>query len=171
MTTRSIFNRRYSSFQSDGTTVYVVNGAGNATGNTPTVELIAGSDFPAGTPLYASGSVVVPACAASGIDTQQISVVGFSAAAGVDGSAVPVAVDGVADLSAINITAETALAAGQYYYLSKFRGEVVKFDTASGQISGSGTDAYSASVPLGLAINNNQLSIELNAPILLYAGV
>ena len=75
------------------------------------------------------------------------------------------------DLTAANITAESSLSAGQYYYLSKYRGEIVKFETASGQISGSGTDAYSASVPLGLAINTTQLSIELNSPILLYAGV
>jgi hypothetical protein len=149
MPTRSIFNRRYSSFQSDGTTVYLANGQGNVTGSVPIVSLTAGDNFAAGTPLYASGSVVVPAIAASGVDTNQIQVLGFSTEAGVDGSAVQVALDGVIDLTAGNITAETSLTAGQYYYLSKF----------------------SASVPVGLAINTTQLSIELNSPVLLYAGV
>jgi len=162
MPTRSIFNRRYSSFQSDGTTVYLANGQGNVTGSVPIISLTAGSDFVAGTPLYASGTVVVPAIAASGVDTDQIQVLGFSTEAGTNGSAVQVALDGVVDLTAVNITAETSLSAGQYYYLSKFRGEIVKFETASGQISGSGTDA---------AINTTQLSIELNSPVLLYAGV
>jgi len=171
MPTRSIFNRRYSSFQSDGTTVYLANGQGNVTGSVPIISLTAGSNFSAGTPLYASGTVVVPAIAASGVDTDQIQVLGFSTEAGTNGSAVQVALDGVVDLTAVNITAETSLSAGQYYYLSKFRGEIVKFETASGQISGSGTDAYSASVPVGLAINTTQLSIELNSPVLLYAGV
>jgi hypothetical protein len=166
MPTRSIFN-----FQSDGTTVYLANGQGNVTGSVPIVSLTAGDNFAAGTPLYASGSVVVPAIAASGVDTNQIQVLGFSTEAGVDGSTVQVALDGVIDLTAGNITAESSLTAGQYYYLSKFRGEIVKFETASGQISGSGTDAYSASVPVGLAINTTQLSIELNSPVLLYAGV
>ena len=171
MPTRSIFNRRYSSFQSDGTTVYLANGQGNVTGSVPVVSLTAGADFSAGTPLYASGTVVVPAIAASGVDTDQIQVLGFSNEAGTNGSAVQVALDGVIDLTAVNITAESSLSVGQYYYLSKFRGEVVKFSTASGEISGSGTDAYSASVPVGLAINTTQLSIELNSPVLLHAGV
>jgi len=30
---------------------------------------------------------------------------------------------------------------------------------------------YAATAPLGLAINTTQLSVELNAPIILYAGV
>ena len=64
-------------------------------------------------------------------DTDQIQVLGFSTEAGTNGSAVQVALDGVVDLTAANITAETSLSAGQYYYLSKFRGEIVKFETAS----------------------------------------
>lgn len=171
MATRSIFNRRYSSFQSDGTTVFLANGQGNVTGFTPVVVLTAGDNFIAGTPLYASGSVVVPAIAASGVDTNQIQVLGFASEAGTTGNPVQVSLDGVVDLTGANITAEASLSPGQYYYLSKYRGEIVKFETASGLISGSGTDAYSASVPVGLAINTTQLSIELNSPILLYAGV
>ena len=171
MTTRSIFNRRYTSFQSDGTQVFLVNGQGNVTSSTPETEIEAGVDMVAGTPVYPSGTVVVPAIAASGVDTQQISVVGFVTSNVTAGSQARVTTDGVIDLTAVNITAENSLSAGQYYYLSKYRGEVVKFETASGTITGSGIDAYSASVPLGLAINTTQLSIELNAPILLYAGV
>lgn len=113
----------------------------------------------------------MPGIAASGVDTGQISIVGFSIENATTGNPVQVALDGVVDLTAANLTAESSLSAGQYYYLSKFRGEVVKFSTASGLISGSGTDAYSASVPLGLAINTTQLSIELNNPVLLHAGV
>ena len=171
MSTRSIFNRRYASFQSDGTTVYLVNGAGNSTGPVPVVDLIAGDNFPEGTALYASGSVVVPASAASGVNTEQFSVVGFAQEQGVSGDPVQVAVDGVTTVSDVNIMAETLLTPGQYYYLSKSRGQIVKFETASGIISGSGTMGYAATAPLGLAINTTQLSVELNAPIILYAGV
>ena len=171
MTTRSIFNRRYTSFQSDGTQVFLANGQGNVTSATPIVEIEAGADMIAGTPVYASGTVVVPAIAASGVNTQQLSVVGFVTSPVTAGSNAAITTDGVIDLTAINITAESSLSAGQYYYLSKFRGEVVKFETASGTITGSGVDSYAASAPLGLAINTTQLSIELNAPILLYAGV
>jgi len=171
MTTRSIFNRRYTSFQSDGTQVFLANGQGNVTSSTPVVEIEAGVDMIAGTVVYPSGNVVVPAIAASGVNTQQISVVGFVTTPVTAGDNATIATDGVIDLTAVNITSESSLSAGQYYYLSKFRGEVVKFDTPSGTITGSGVDSYAASVPLGLAINTTQLSIELNAPILLYAGV
>ena len=171
MTTRSIFNRRYTSFQSDGTEVYLCNGQGNVTGSVPVVPIPAGTDIIAGTPVYASGTAVYPAIAISGVNTEQLSVLGFVTSDVTAGDDALVSTDGVVDTTAVNITAESALSAGQYYYLSKFRGEIVKFATASGEISGSGTDAYAASVPLGLAINTTQLSIELNAPILLYAGV
>jgi len=171
MATRSIFNRTYTDFQSGSTEVFLVNGQGNVTGSSPIVEIEAGVDMIAGTPVYPSGNVVVPGIASVGVDPQQLSIVGFVSADVTAGDDAAVITDGVIDLSAINITAESALSAGQYYYLSKYRGEVVKYETASGTITGSGVDAYAASAPLGLAINTTQLSIELNSPILLYAGV
>ena len=171
MVTRSIFNRTYTDFQAGSTPVFLVTGQGNVTGSSPVVEIEAGVDMIAGTPVYPSGTVVVPGIAISGVDTQQLSIVGFVTQNVTAGSNALVATDGVIDLTDVNITAESSLSAGQYYYLSKFRGQVVKFETASGTITGSGTDAYAASAPLGLAINTTQLSIELNSPILLYAGV
>lgn len=171
MSTRSVFNRRYTSFQSDGTEVFLANGQGNVTSSTPVTEIEAGVTMGAGTVVYPSGNVVVPAIAISGVDTQQISVVGFVTEDVTAGDNARVATDGVIELGGENLTGESSLSAGQYYYLSKFRGQVTKFQTASGLVSGSGTDAYSASVPCGLAINTTQLSIELNAPVLLYTGV
>lgn len=170
MTTRSIFNRNYSSYQADGTTVYLANGQGVVTNPAPEATLTAGADLIAGQCLCASGSYVVPATAASGVNAYQFSPIGFASAAASNGAEVIVNLDGVVTLSDANITADTELVPGDYYYLSKFEGQVVRFSTSSGIISGSGTNAYAASTSVGLAITSTQLSVEIAPPVLLYTG-
>ena len=170
MTNRSIFNRNYTSYQSDGTTVYLANGQGVVTNPAPEITLTAGGNLIAGSCLSASGNFVVPATALSGVSAAQYSPIGFASAAAAQGSPVIVNLDGVVTLSDANITAESALIPGQYYYLSKFQGEIVRFSTASGIISGSGANAYAASSPVGLALTSTQLSVEINPPVLLYTG-
>ena len=64
------------------------------------------------------------------------------------GSDVVVNLDGVISLTDVNITADTALIPGEYYYLSKFEGEVVRFTTTSGTVTGSGDNAYQAATSL-----------------------
>jgi len=170
VTNRSIFNRNYSSYQSDGTTVYLANGQGVVTNPAPEATLTAGGTLVAGMCVAASGNFVVPATALSGVTAAQFSPIGFASAGATTGQDVLINLDGVVTISDINITAESALVPGQYYYLSKFQGEIVRFSTASGIISGSGSNAYAASSPVGLAITGTQLSVEISPPVLLYTG-
>jgi len=167
---RSIFNRNYTSYQADGTTVYLANGQGVVTNPAPEATLTAGGDLVAGECVSASGNFVVPAIAISGADVTQFSPIGFASAAASNGSSVIINLDGVVTLNARNITAETALIPGQYYYLSKYQGEVVRYETASGTVTGSGSNAYAAATPVGLALTSTQLSVEIAPPVLLYTG-
>lgn len=170
MTNRSIFNRNYSSYQSDGTTVFLANGQGVVTNPAPEASLTAGATLIAGMCVAASGNFVVPATALSGATTAQFSPIGFASASATTGQSVLVNLDGVVTVSDVNITAESSLVPGQYYYLSKYPGEIVRYSTASGIISGSGSNSYAASSPVGLALTSNQLSIEISPPVLLYTG-
>ena len=170
MPNRSIFNRNYTSYQADGTTVYLANGQGVVTNPAPTATLTAGADLIAGEVVSASGSFVVPSTALSGVNSYQFSPIGFASEAASNGSDVIVNLDGVISLTDVNITADTALIPGEYYYLSKFEGEVVRFTTTSGTVTGSGSNAYQAATSLGLAITATQLSVEISPPVLLYTG-
>jgi hypothetical protein len=170
VTNRSIFNRNYTSYQSDGTTVYLANGQGVVTNPAPEATLTAGGALIAGMCVAASGNFVVPAIALSGVTAAQFSPVGFASTAASTGQSVVINLDGVVTVSDINITAESALVPGEYYYLSKFQGEIVRYSTASGIISGSGSNAYAASSPVGLALTGTQLSVEISPPVLLYTG-
>ena len=170
MPNRSIFNRTYTSFQSDGTTVYLANGQGIVTNPAPEVTLTAGSTLIAGQCVYASGNFVVPAIALSGVASSQFSPIGFVSEAASAGSSVVVNLDGVIVVSDVNITAETQLSPGNYYFLSKFAGEIVKYSTTSGTVTGSGANAYAAASPVGLALTPTQLSVEIGVPTVLYTG-
>ena len=76
-------------------------------------------------------------------------------------------VDDVVVVSAANITAETTLVPGEYYYLSKFTGQLTRYTTASGSITASGTDQYQALVALGKAFSTTELEVEISPPTLL----
>jgi len=70
-------------------------------------------------------------------------------------------------VSAANITAESTLVPGEYYYLSKFDGQLTRFTTASGDITASG--GYAAIVSVGQAVSASELQIEIDAPIIIYS--
>jgi len=167
---RAIFNRNYSSYQADGTTVYLANGQGVVTNPAPEATMTAGAALIAGEVVCASGNFAVPALAYSGVQNFQLRPIGIATAAATNGSDVTVNLDGVATLSDANITAQTALSPGEYYFLSKYLGQVVKYETASGIIAGSGAWAYEASSPIGLALSATALSVQIQPPTFLYTG-
>jgi len=59
------------------------------------------------------------------------------------------------------------LVPGEYYYLSKYTGQLTRYTTASGSITASGTDNYQALVGLGVALSTTELEVEIKPPTLL----
>ena len=163
MTNRAIFNRSYTEFTPGTTPVWLVNG-GSITSSPPSsfFDFTAGADLIQGEVVYVSGVFALPATAAAGATQEETQAVGITTAAATAGSTVPVNLDDVVQISAANITAETNLVPGQYYYLSKFSGQLTRYTTASGSITA--PDGYSALVNLGLALSPNQLSLEIQPP-------
>ena len=168
MTNRAIFNRKYTEFQPGDTPVFLVNGGG-VTSSSPTslVNFTAGADLIQGEVVYVSGVYAVPATAVSGVDSAQHQAVGLTAEAAVQNATVSVNLDDIAVVSAANLTADTQLTPGQYYYLSKSQGQLTAFSTASGTVSaGSG---YAALVNLGLALSPTELHVEIQPPVDLFS--
>ena len=96
-----------------------------------------------------------------------VGAIGVTAASAGVTSGVAVNLDDVVVVSAANITAESALIPGEYYYLSKFNGQLTRYTTASGSITASGTDQYQALVSLGKAFSTTDLEVEILPPTLL----
>lgn len=167
MTDRAIFNRRYTSFTPGSSPVWLVNGAGVTTTAVNTQQFTAGAVLLQGQPVYVSGTYALPAIAASGTDAANFNVIGITAEAAALGSGVAVNLDDIAVINDVNITADSALIPGQYYYLSKYQGEVTRYSTASGTVSAA--DGYAALVGLGLALSTNELQVEVEAPVTLYS--
>tara|TARA_A100001201_G_scaffold141461_2_gene136981 strand:- start:5389 stop:5895 length:507 start_codon:yes stop_codon:yes gene_type:complete len=168
VTNRAIFNRKYTEFQPGDTPVFLVNGGG-VTSSSPTslVNFTAGADLIQGEVVYVSGVYAVPAIAVSGVDSAQHQAVGLTAEAAVQNATVSVNLDDIAVVSAANLTADTQLTPGQYYYLSKSQGQLTAFSTASGTVSaGSG---YAALVNLGLAVSTTELHVEIQPPVDLFS--
>ena len=168
MTNRAIFNRKYTEFQPGDTPVFLVNGGG-VTSSSPTslVNFTAGADLIQGEVVYVSGVYAVPATAVSGVDSAQHQAVGLTAEAAVQNATVSVNLDDIAVVSAANLTADTQLTPGQYYYLSKSQGQLTAFSTASGTVSaGSG---YAVLVNLGLAVSTTELHVEIQPPVDLFS--
>ena len=61
MSNRSIFNRRYTSYQPAGTQVWLVNGAGISSQLNPTFDFELGEDLDSGSVVYVSGSLIFAA--------------------------------------------------------------------------------------------------------------
>ena len=167
MTDRAIFNRIYTSFQPGSTEVYLINGAGVTTSPSPTANFIAGVNLIQGAVVYVSGTYVLPASAASGVSPTLYNPIGITTAAASAAATVPVNLDYNVVVSATNITAESTLVPGEYYYLSKFAGQLTRFTTASGDITASG--GYTAVVSVGQAVSTSELQIEIDAPIIIYS--
>ena len=168
MTTRSIFNRRYSSFNSGTQEVYLVNGAGVVASLSSSSSFVAGQALIQGATVYVSGTKVFNASALSGIASFNYGAIGITATSAAVNSGVLVILDDVATLSASNITAETSLVPGQPYYLSKYPGQVTRFTTTSGSVTNSGTNQYQALVLVGTALSTAELEVEINSPVILF---
>lgn len=168
MTERSIFNRRYSSFNSGSQQVFLVNGAGVVTSFPSNTIFTAGETVVQGAVVYVSGTYVYNATALSGTASFKYNAIGITANSGTFGLSVPVILDDVATISSSNIAAESVLIPGQPYYLSKYLGQVTRFSTASGVVTNSGTNQHQALVFIGTALSTAELEVEINPPITLY---
>ena len=166
MSDRTIFNRTYTAFTPQGTTVYLVNGGlkASASGFNPTIDIIAGEDMVRGTPVYVSGTKVFPAHAAASVQNFEINVIGFTDEAATQNAPVTVDVDGIVTILGSQVTGESALTPGKYYYLSEYRGEITQNTSASGTV---GVPDYKASAPLGVAVTTTALTIEIASPTFL----
>jgi hypothetical protein len=168
MANRSIFNRRYTPFDSAGQEVFLVNGAGVVTQLSSTTDFTAGETLVQGAVVYVSGTQVFNATALSGVAAFNYGAIGITAASGSPSQSVSVVLDDAVVIANENITADTALIPGDIYYLSKFSGQITRFQTASGQVTNSGTDQYQVSLPIGRALSTSELEVEIGTPTILY---
>lgn len=168
MTDRNIFNRSYTSFDSNGSEVWLVNGGGITSNYTSPYVLFAGENLSQGDVVYASGNgVAVKATAFSGVDNNFYFPIGLAATSATAGTEVQINLDGVVVLDGSNITDGSTLIPGQDYFLSKYKGQVTLYATGSGVILASGLNQYGAAVRVGRAVSPSELEIEIQPPILL----
>lgn len=166
MTDRAIFNKRYTGFTPGTTQVWLANGAGVTTTLPSSQDFIAGQTLSQGTVVYVSGQYVLSASAASGVAATQASAIGITSSSAVAGSGVNVILDDIAILNNANIASESSLTPGEYYYLSKYTGQVTKYSTSSGVVSAASGYAYLVS--LGTAISSSELHVEVQPAIQLF---
>jgi hypothetical protein len=169
MADRAIFNRKYTSFTPGGTQVWLINGAGVTTTFPTTQTFTAGQNLIQGQVVYVSGTSVFSATALSGVPSAQYEAIGITAASAGTSSGVAVILDDVAVLSSANITAESALIPGEYYYLSKYSGQVTRYNTTSGTVSASGANQYQVLAGIGTALSTTELEVEIDVPVLIYS--
>lgn len=166
VTTRAIFNRQYTDYTPGGQQVWLVNGAGVTTSSSRTQSFLAGSNLIQGTAVYISGSYVFPASAASGVSLDVSTAVGITATSANTSDPVDVIVDDTAVISSSNLTGEPQLVPGEYYYLSKYSGQLTRYSTASGLITSA--SGYAALVTVGQALSQSEMQIEIEPPIVIY---
>lgn len=166
MTTRAIFNRQYTDYTPGGQQVWLVNGAGVTTSASRTQSFTAGATLVQGQAVYVSGTYVLPASAASGVASDRYNVIGITAEAAASSASVSVVLDDTAVISAANLTGETQLVPGDYYYLSKYDGQLTRYSTASGLVTAA--SGYAALVAVGQALSASELQVEIEPPVVLY---
>lgn len=166
MTSRSIFNRKYTDYNPAGEQVWLVNGAGVVTTPITTQSFTAGSSLIQGDVVYVSGIYVLPASAASGVDSSNYNVIGITVESASGLSPVTVTLDDVATLSPSNLVDDTQLIPGEYYYLSKYSGRLTRFNTASGSVTAA--NGYGVLVTVGQALSPSELQLEIESPVTLY---
>lgn len=165
MTTRSIFNRRYTSFTPGSIQVWLANGTGVATSAANTQDFVAGENLSQGQVVYVSGTYALAASAASGVTPAEFNPIGFATSNATTSSTVSVVYDDIATITSAAITDETTLSPGYYYSLSKDLGRVVRTPPISGGITLSG--GYAAAVTVGLALSTTELHVEIGTPVVL----
>ena len=164
MTDRAIFNRRYTSYTPGTTQVWLVNGAGVTTSPATTLTFSAGDNLIQGEVVYVSGTYVLPASAASGVDPALWNPIGITAEAATAAADVDVILDDIAIVGSGNIVHQTALTPGQYYYLANIPGKLTASTAPSG-ITTSGL--YGAMTPVGLALSASEIHVEIGSPVTL----
>ena len=165
MTERAIFNRKYESFVPGSQLVWLLNGAGVTTTPITTQDFTAGDTLIQGQVVYVSGTYVLPATAASGISIDRYNAIGVTTEPAAVSANVAVSVDDVVVVSSANLTDATQLVPGQYYYLSKFTGQLTSYVTNSGSVTSSG--GYGALVTIGKALSPTELKVEITPPLYL----
>lgn len=167
MTDRAVFGRRYTSYQPAGSEVWLLNGTAVSVSPARTQDFTAGTNLIQGQVVYVSGVYVLPASAASGVAPEQFNAIGITADSATATQSVPVVLDDIAVVSDVNITADSALVPGQYYYLSQYDGELTQYSTASGTVTAA--SGYGALVSLGIALSTTELHLEIESPVDLYS--
>lgn len=163
MTERAIFNRKYTSYTPALTQVWILNGDAVTTSVASTQTFTAAVNLIQGEVVYVSGVYALPASAASGVSPEQYQVIGVTSEAATALDSVDVNLDDTVVVSDANITSDTQLVPGQFYYLSQYDGQVTRYSTASGVVTASG--GYAALVNLGLALSTTELSLEIQPPV------
>jgi hypothetical protein len=163
MTERAIFNRKYTSYTPSLTQVWILNGDAVTTSVASTQTFTAATNLIQGEAVYVSGVYALPASAASGVSPEQYQVIGITSEAATALDSVDVNLDDTVVVSDANITADTQLVPGQFYYLSRYDGQITRYSTASGVVTASG--GYAALVNLGLALSTTELSLEIQPPV------
>jgi hypothetical protein len=166
MTTRAIFNRQYTDYTPGGQQVWLVNGAGVTTSPVTSQSFTAGETLSQGTVVYLSGTYVLAASAASGVATANYSPIGITTEAAITSAQVNVTFDDTAVLTSVNLVGETQLVPGEYYYLSKYPGQLTRYSTASGLVTAA--SGYAALVNVGQALSSSELQIEIEPAVVLY---
>jgi hypothetical protein len=165
MTDRAVFGRQYTSYQPAGSEVWLLNGTAVSVSPASVQDFVAGAPLIQGEAVYVSGTFVLPAIAASGVDPAEFNAIGLTASAAGTADPVPVVLDDIAVVGAANLTGEVSLVPGQYYFLSKFSGQITRVTTASGTVDAAG--GYAASVVIGQALSTTELKVEVEPPVVL----
>jgi hypothetical protein len=166
---RNVFARSFQSVNSGGTDVWVLDGEGVSLSLPESQSYTAGETLIQGDFVYVSGTSVFKASALSGVAAFNYGVIGATTVAAPAGSGISVSTDGIVSIGNENVTADVSLVPGEFYYLSKYSGQITRYATASGLVSASGTNEYQVSVPVGFAVSNSELNVEIQPPVILYS--
>jgi hypothetical protein len=166
---RNVFARSFQSVNSGGTDVWVLDGEGVSLSLPASQSYTAGETLIQGDFVYVSGTSVFKASALSGVAAFNYGVIGATTVAAPAGSGISVSTDGIVSIGNENVTADVSLVPGKFYYLSKYSGQITRYATASGLVSASGTNEYQVSVPVGFAVSNSELNVEIQPPVILYS--
>ena len=169
MANRNVFARSFQSVNSGGTDVWVLDGEGVSLSLPESQSYTAGETLIQGDFVYVSGTSVFKASALSGVAAFNYGVIGATTVAAPAGSGISVSTDGIVSIGNENVTADVSLVPGEFYYLSKYSGQITRYATASGLVSASGTNEYQVSVPVGFSVSNSELNVEIQPPVILYS--
>ena len=169
MANRNVFARSFQSVNSGGTDVWVLDGEGVSLSLPESQSYTAGETLIQSDFVYVSGTSVFKASALSGVAAFNYGVIGATTVAAPAGSGISVSTDGIVSIGNENVTANVSLVPGEFYYLSKYSGQITRYATASGLVSASGTNEYQVSVPVGFAVSNSELNVEIQPPVILYS--